>query len=47
MFRPLQGHHQGHIYKVIQVQQVLPETYVCSYIMYCQLKLLMFKMEIC
>jgi hypothetical protein len=41
MFRPLQGHRQGVIYKGIQVQQILSK--MCMFrvkIQYCQLKLL-------
>jgi hypothetical protein len=41
MFRPLQGHHQGGMYKGIQVQQILSKMNVCRVkIQYSQLKLL-------
>jgi hypothetical protein len=28
MFRPVQGHHQGDIYRVIQIQQILSDAHV-------------------
>jgi hypothetical protein len=41
MFRHLQSHHQGGIYKSVQVQQILSKLWVCTVKMqYCYLKLL-------